>query len=106
MLCKTACCDPSQQLPGLVQLLSLFFVKQQAVDNAMHTSSGGITIGRLHMRLYNASALTMKYAHLAPNRWLFTMPVASQPTLLAPSPDWQDWVYRIGINWEFIWLWA
>ena len=45
------------------------------------------------MHLYNASVLTMKYAHLAPSRWLFTMPVALQLTSLAPSPDWRDWVY-------------
>ena len=75
MLCKAACCDPSQQLPGLVQLLSLFFTKQQAADNAMHTNSGDIAIGKLHMRLYNASVLTMKYAHLVLNSWRFTMPI-------------------------------
>ena len=88
MLCKAACCDPSQQLPGLVQLLSLSLIKQQAADNAMHASSGDIAIGKLHMHLCNASVLTMKYAHLALNGWLFTMPVALQPTVLAPSPGW------------------
>ena len=93
MLCKAACCDPSQQLPGLVQLLLLFLMKQQAADNAMHINLDSIGIGKLHMHLYNASVLTMKYAHLAPNSWLFTIPVASQPTVLAPKPSWQDWVY-------------
>ena len=77
----------SQQLPRLVQLLSLFLVKQQAADNATHTNSGDIAIGRLHMHLYNASVLTMKYAQLVLNRWLFMMPVASQLTFLAPSSD-------------------
>ena len=93
MLCKAACCDPSQQLPGLVQLLSLFLAKQQAADNAMHTNSGGIAIGKLHMHLYNALVLTMKYARLVLNGWLFTMFIASQPAVLAPKPSWQDWVY-------------
>ena len=86
MLCKAACCDPSQQLPGLVQLLSLFLAKQQAADNATHINSGSIAIGRLHMHLYNASVLTMKYAQLVPKIRLFTMPVASHPTSLVPSP--------------------
>ena len=88
ILCKAACCDPSQQLPGLVQLLLLFLAMQQAADNAMHTNSDGIAIGKLHMHLYNASVLTMKYAHLALNSWLFTMPIASQPTVLVPTPGW------------------
>ena len=86
MLCKAACCDPSQQLPGLVQLLSLFLVKQQAAYNAMHTNSGGIAIRKLHKHLYNESVLTMKYAHLVLNSWLFTMSIASQPAVLAPKP--------------------
>ena len=88
ILCKTACCDPSQRLPGLIQLLSLFLVKQQAADNAMHTNSGGIAIGKLHMRLYNASVLTMKYAHLVLNSWLFMMPVALQPIVLYITLRW------------------
>ena len=93
MLCKAACCGPSQQLPGLVQLLLLFHVKQQAADNAMHINSGSIAIGRLHIHLYNASVLTMKYAHLVLNGWSFTIPAALQPTSLAPSPGWRGWVY-------------
>ena len=86
MLCKAACCDLSQQLPGLVQLLLLFLAKQQAADNAVNTSSGGIAIGKLHMRLYNASVLTMKYAHLVLNSWLFMMSITSQPASLMPKP--------------------
>ena len=77
----------------LVQLLSLVLAKQQAADNAMHTNSGGIAIGKLHMHLYNALALTMKSARLVLNGWLFTMFIASQPAVLAPKPSWQDWVY-------------
>ena len=88
MFCKAACCDPSQQLPGLVQLLLLFLAKQQAADNAMHTNSGSIAIGKLHMHLYNASVLTMKSAHLVMNCWLFMMSIASQPAVLAPKPGW------------------
>ena len=106
MHCKAACCDPSQQLPGLVQLLSLFLAKQQAADNAMHTNSGGIAIGKLHGHLYNAFALTMSSARLVLNGWLFTMSITLQPAVLAPKPGWQDFVYGIGVNWGFIWLWA
>ena len=49
MHCKAAHCDLSQQLPGLVQLLSLFLAKQQAAGNAMHTNSGGTAIGKLRI---------------------------------------------------------
>ena len=106
MLCKAACCDPSQQLTDLVQLLSLFLVKLQAADDAMHTKSGSIAIGKLHMYLYNAFALTMKSARLVLNGWLFMMSIASQPAFLAPKPGWQDCVYGSGVNWGFILLWA
>ena len=98
MLCKVVCCDASQQLPGLVQLLLLFLAKQQAADNAMHTNSGGTAIGKLHMHLYNAFMLTMKSAHLVLNGWLFMMSIASQPAVLAPKPGWQDFVYGSGVN--------
>ena len=106
MLCKAACCDPSQQLPGLVQLLSLFLAKQQAADNEIHTNSGGTAIGKLHMHLYNTFGLTMNSACLVLNGWLFTMPIASRPAVLALKPGWQDFVYESGINWGFICLWA
>ena len=88
VLYKAACCDPSQQLSGLVQLLLLFLAKQQVANNATHTNLGGIAIGRLYMHLYNASVLTMKSVHLALDNWLFTMSIAPQPAVLAPIPGW------------------
>ena len=104
MLCKAACCDPSQQLHGLVQLLLLFLAKQQAADNEMHTNSGGTAIGKLHMHLYNAFVLTMKSARLVLNDWLFTMSIASQLAVFMSKPGWQNWLYGSGVNWGFIWL--
>ena len=63
-----------------------FLVKQQAADNAIHTTSGGTAIGKLHMHVYNTFVLTMKSAHLVVNGWLFTMSILSQPAVLAQKP--------------------
>ena len=104
MHCKAACCDPSQQLPSLAQLLLLLLAKQQAADNATHTNSGGTAMGKLHMHLYNVFVLTMKSTHLGLNCWLFTMFLASQSAVLAPKTGRQNWVYGSGENWGFIWL--
>ena len=46
------------------------------------------------MHLYNASVLTMKYAHLALNNWLFMMPISSQPA----SSGTITWLVGLGIR--------
>ena len=55
----------------------------------MHTNSGGIAIWKLHVCLYNAYVLSMKYAHLA---------VHNAHSITANSSGANTWLVGLGVQ--------